>query len=263
MENFITNYNEKKNLNNVKNIWDLYFYQVSNYKLKDAYNSSKIIFSKKNLKLKLRDYNDKKLKKIFNKFIRIKSHITNRIYSFEKKFFYKKKILGVHFRGTDQKITPGHYLPPSIFQIYDYIDKIFIKNKYDKIFLVTEQKKYLEKLKHRYKSKIIYCNSFRANTINDFNLSTRKFHRNKLGQESLIEAVLLSKCSGVIYSKSNINSFAFFYAKHKILKYEINNGLNSFNIIISYFKWHFCIYLPSALKYFCKFILTKFNKFLS
>ena len=259
MQNYITNYNEKKNLYGIKNVWELYFSQVSNYKLKEVYKSSKLIFSKKNFKIKLSDYKDKRLKKIFNNYISIKPYILNKIYNFEKKNFYKKNILGVHFRGTDQKITPGHSLPPSIFQIYNYIDKVFHKKKYDKIFLVSEQKSYVEKLKERYKSKIVYFNSFRANKINDFNLSLRKFHRNKLGQESLIEAVLLSKCRGIIYSKSNINSFAFFYAKNKIIKYEINNGLNSSNIIVAYFAWVYRVYLPSSIKYFYKFILQKFT----
>ena len=60
MENFPTKYNEKKNLYNVKNVWELYFNQISNYKLKDVYRSKNIIFCKERFKVSLDDYNNYK-----------------------------------------------------------------------------------------------------------------------------------------------------------------------------------------------------------
>ena len=54
--------------------------------------------------------------------------VTNNDSLFPMANFYNKKlktskdhyILGIHLRGTDQKITPGHYLPPTIFDIKYY-----------------------------------------------------------------------------------------------------------------------------------------------
>ena len=43
MENFKTIYNEKKNINNLKNSWNYYFENVSNYSLDEVYKSNKVI----------------------------------------------------------------------------------------------------------------------------------------------------------------------------------------------------------------------------
>ncbi len=252
MENFPTKYNEKKNLKNLKNIWELYFRQVSNYKLKDVYKSKNIIFCKDRFTVTLNDYINTKLKKTFLNDIKINKEIVDR-----SNYFYNKKlktskdhyILGIHLRGTDQKITPGHYLPPTIFDIKLLIEKKIKEKKLLKIFLVTEEKKYLENLKKDYKKYIFYLPSFRANKISDFNTEKRKHHRNKLGLESLSEALVLSLCDEVIYCKSNIPLFSFFISKKKITKTLINYGLNSYNPFFSYFKWKLVILPISFLRY--------------
>ena len=43
-------------------------------------------------------------------------------------YFNNKKILGVHFRGSDQKISTGHPFPPTLKQIISY-SKNFILPK--------------------------------------------------------------------------------------------------------------------------------------
>ena len=40
--------------------------------------------------------------------------------------------------------------------------------------------------------------------IDSFKIYPRKKHRYKLGEENIIEAILLSKCNGLTYIKSNI-----------------------------------------------------------
>ena len=260
MENFPTKYNEKKNLNNIKNVWELYFNQISNYNLKDVYRSKNIIFSKEKLKVSLDDYNNSKLKKIFNNNIKINKEIIKKA-----NIFYKKKlkinkndyILGIHLRGTDQKITPGHYLPPTIFDIKVIIEKKILEKKNVKIFLITEEKKYFENLIKEYKNNIFYLPSFRANKISDFNKANRKYHRNKLGLESLSEALVLSFCDEIVYCKSNIPLFSFFISKKKITKTLINYGLNSSNPFLSYLKWRLSI-LPIS---FLKYLIYKIFKF--
>tara|TARA_Y100001970_G_scaffold294353_1_gene451305 strand:- start:5697 stop:6716 length:1020 start_codon:yes stop_codon:yes gene_type:complete len=252
MENFPTKYNEKKNLKNINNVWELYFNQISNFKLKDVYKSKNIIFCKDRFSVSLNDYLNSKLKKTFINNIKIKKEILN-----EANYFFKKKlknnkdyyILGIHLRGTDQKITPGHYLPPTIFDIKILIEKKIKEKKKLKIFLVTEEKRYFEELKKNYKNYIYYMPSFRANKISDFNTEKRKYHRNKLGLESLREALVLSFCDEIVYCKSNIPLFSFFVSKKKITNSLINYGLNSYNPIFSYFKWKLTILPISFFRY--------------
>lgn len=248
MENFPTKYNQKNNINNIKNIWELYFNKVSNYKLKDVYQSKNVIFSKDKFDVHLDDYKNLKLKQIFLKKIKINKKIINDSLSFFKKNLNDDSI-GIHLRGTDQKITPGHHLPPTIYEIQILIEKRIKKNSNTKFFLVTEEKKYYDILKKKYKKFIFAYPSFRANNIKDFNYSLRKNHRNKLGIESLIESLILSYCKELIFCNSNIPLFSIFVSKKKIKRTLINHGVNSANPIIASIKWYLKVLPVTFVKY--------------
>ena len=72
---------------------------------------------------------------------------------FFKKNFQNYKVLGVHFRGTSYKRSPGHPLPATKKQILKIIKNLISKEKYDKIFLVTEEKNYKDFLVKNFKEK--------------------------------------------------------------------------------------------------------------
>ena len=250
MKNFPTKYNELKNIYNIKNVWELYFNQVSNYKLSDVYKSKNVIICSDNFRVKLNDYENKTIKKTFKKKIKINKLIINETNIFYKKYFTKyKNIIGIHIRGTDQKITPGHHLPPTIFDILTIIEKNISLNKNIKFFIVTEEKKYLDTLKKKYHNKIIYFDSFRANNINDFNKSKRKFHRNKLGLESLKESIILSYCEEIYFCKSNIPLFSILLNNKIRVRNELFNGINVRNPILAYYKWYVTVLPISFVKY--------------
>ncbi len=248
MENFPTKYNHKKNIFKIKNIWNLYFKPLNNYKLSEVYKSKNVFFSKDKTNIWLEDFFKKKYQKLFKKYIKINPKILKDVEHFKKKFL-KKKILALHFRGTDQRLSPGHAIPPSIYQIYQFLDNPKTKKKYDKIFLVTEDKNYFLKLKKKFNN-LIYLNSFRAKEINEFNTCKRKYHRNKLGEESLKEAILMSYCNTIVYCKTNISLFSIFYSNYKINKIEFNQGYKSKNVVKARFEFIYKVLIPSAIKYF-------------
>ena len=63
MSNFPTMYNQKKNIDNKKNVWEIFFKQTSNFKLKDVYKSKNVYFSPNNLKFRSEVYKNVKSKK--------------------------------------------------------------------------------------------------------------------------------------------------------------------------------------------------------
>ena len=149
MCNFPTNYNQKKNMNNEKNIWNLFFQPVSKYNLNEVYKSRNVYFSKGAITFRLNEYKKKDLKKIFDKYIKINDKILSVVDEFIEKKFKKKKILGIHFRGTDQKIAPNHAHPPTIFEIETLIRKKVLNGNFDKVFLLTEDLNYYRILKKK------------------------------------------------------------------------------------------------------------------
>lgn len=249
MENFITKYNEKKNINNIKNVWELYFSNFSKYNLLDIYKSKNVVVCSNNFDVSLNDFNKLSLYQIFKSKFKINNEILFNVKKFIKKYFKNQNIVGIHIRGTDQKITPNHHLPPTIFDIISIIENKIKQNPNVKFFIVTDEKKYLDTLKKKYSSRILFFKSFRANSITDFNLSKRKYHRNKLGLESLSEAIILSYCHEIVYCKSNIPLFAIFLNNKIKIKTELYNGINSKNLFLARYKWYLTVLPLSFIRY--------------
>ena len=250
MCNFPTNYNQKKNINNKKNIWDLFFEPVSKYNLNEVYQSKNVYFSPTSIKFRLEKYRQRKLKKIFDKYIKVNKKILDAVELFTKKNFKDENILGIHFRGTDQKISPNHAHPPTIFEIEKLIEKKVINGNFEKVFLLTEDITYYKKLKNKYKNLICSYDFFRAKKIDEFSTSRRKNHKNILGFENLVEAITLSKCDEVVFCESNIPLFSIFYSNFKITEHHIDKGIKSSNVVIARFSWYLSIYFPQLLKHY-------------
>ena len=251
MENFTNFYSEKNKIKGTKNSWLYYFEQVSKYNLKAIYKSKFVILSDdkpdSNMSLSYKQ-NEKALYKVFKKYIKVKKEYLKEANKFIKENFKNKKILGVHWRGTDHKVLPNHPFPPTKKQILTLVEKVLNKHKFKKIFLITEEKNYLEVFKKKFKSKVCYFNSFRSDSRRDFAANERKNHNYKLGYDSLIEVLILSKVNMLVCSRSNIAEAAVFFSNKKYYKvHEIFNGFNSKSILFSLFLWHVKKILPRFL----------------
>lgn len=251
MENFPTKYNEKKRINKTHNAWEYYFKPLNNYKLKDVYKSKFVLISDAKTR-KLREFDSfERLTRdhfrIFKKRIKIKRDIVKDADNFIKKNFKNLKILGVHFRGTDMKTQERHPFPATYKQITSYIDFELSKNKFDKIFLVTEQLDYVKKLSKKYGSKLFFYNSFRSNKKDIFNFKSRKNHRYLIGRENIIDMLILARTKKIICTNSHLPDASNFINNFKIKITKIYNGNNSNNIIIAQFLWYLKKNLPKFL----------------
>ena len=251
MKNYKTIYNDKFNLRNI-NAWNYYFRNINKIKLKDVYKSQNVIFSSdvidrkyyyhlhevnKNYKLR------KEFKRIEKKYIKIDPKIQNQANSFYSK--YKDyKILGLHLRGTSYKNAPKHPFPIPLELAITICKKLINKKKFEKIFIITEEKKYLKRFKMIFGDKLIYFDSFRSNINDAFEVYPRKLHRYKLGLEILIETLILSKCDGIIFNMTNVASSSIFLSNKKNKIFNIFLGYNSPNKFIASFLWYLKKSLP-------------------
>ena len=246
LENFHTKYNQKKKIKGTYNSWEYYFNKISNYSLTSIYQSKNIYFSKKNINTRnhIKEHEFHIYKKIIKKYVKINNFIKKIVENFEKKNFKNKKVLGVHFRGTDMKTTPSHPFPPTFSQITFLIDNFLNKHGYDKVFIITEQLDYLNKLKKRYENKIICFDSFRSNKSKVFQETSRNNHRYLLGRDILIETLLLSKTDIIISSKTNVSKAALLFSKKNKKVIYIDNGINSSRFLLSQFLWLYKMIMP-------------------
>ena len=88
MKNFKTIYNDKSLKYKNRNIWEVYFKQISRYNLNEVYQSNNVVFSSNYLpEDTIFDWNKNDLKKKFIKYIKI-----NSLFLSKKKKFYQKTI---------------------------------------------------------------------------------------------------------------------------------------------------------------------------
>ena len=244
MQNFTTIYNEKSKINNSYNAWEYYFDQTSNYSLKEVYQSQNVVLSNQkfqpNMSIGLNNTHKRLLRKI-----KIKNNIKYKANNFFKaNFKTKEKILGVHFRGSTYKTARRHAYPSTIDEMIKNLKYLIKYYKYDKIFLVTEEIKYLKKLKEIFKEKIVSYPSFRMDKVDSFYIYPRKKHRFKMGEETLIETIILYKCNGLTYVDSNVIKAAKAFSSKKQMDHEIFFGYNSTNKYIARWKWFLKVYFP-------------------
>ena len=250
MEIYKTIYNEKKKINKSYNAWEYYFYKINNYNINQIYQSKNYILANdNNIYTKDNKFN-KNLNDIFLKNIKLRKNIKKKIIFYKTKLNIKtkNKILGIHFRGTDMRISPNHPTPPYCLQMINKIQ--FCKNKYNinKIFLVTEDLNNYNFLKKKFGEDIISINNFRSNKTKVFSQGIRSHHRYKMGEEALINSYLLSSCSVVVSSQTGISDFAKFINPNLNL-IKINNGFNSSRILISFFEWRIKNFLFNLRKF--------------
>ena len=247
MENFTNPYNEKDNLLNTKNSWEYYFEQTSNYKLSEVYKSKNVIFSRNDFhhKMEYRIHLEPKFRIFLKKEIKLLNTYNEflNLY-FKKNQIHDKKILGIHFRGTSYKTSRGHIFPATIKQMKKYVDELISSENFDKIFLCTEEKNYLDFFKKNYPDYLLYLETFRSDKNDAFTKYNRKNHRYLLGDEAIREALILSKCSSLLFVRSNIINAANFFSKEKQNLYEIFNGFNSRNQFVARFLWFIKKNLP-------------------
>ena len=190
----------------------------------------------------------KELNEIYKKFIKIDEKIIKIVNKYSNDNFKGKKILGVHFRGTSYKYGRNPY-PATVLQMKKEINKIIKEDKYEKIFLVTEDIDHFNPLIKEYGDKLIYLkNTFRSRKKVAFQTYPRLNHRYKLGRDLLIETCLLSKCDGFLDTETNIRCAAnLMNLNINQKRYLIDNGFNpGFPILVNY-MWYIKCFLPEFL----------------
>ena len=127
--------------------------------------------------------------------------------------------LGVHFRSGDMNWNPGHPTPPSAKQVIDVVSKFLHYHPFKKIFVATDTPAFARKLRKSVALPVLTFPHRRSLNLGWANTDSVK--------GVLIDAYLLSKCDGLVHSRSNVSLAArVLRADPFVSRIEIDLGLN-------------------------------------
>lgn len=137
------------------------------------------------------------------------------------------KVLGIHIRGTDFR---GRYNNHPVFvteqDCFHAIDNLMQKNRYDKIFVATDDQRILDAFLVEYGNQICYYHDVvrgRDNRSVAFSAGNRKNHKYLLGLEVIRDMYTLSMCDGLI---AGISQVAICAQINKLARHEAYEDLS-------------------------------------
>ena len=236
-------YYEKAGVNGELNAFDYYFklknkivqpFQSKNVVYSEPYHAEYIAKKYDGMGYKTSDYFEEKLAEMFIKYIDIKPDILLRFEEQILQMFENKKVLGIHYRGTDFKV--GYNVHPVEVKLEQDIvyAKDAIKNKqFNYIFLATDEQGVFEVFQQEF-GDIVKCYNdvYRGSSTTSvaFSHSERKNHHYLLGLEVLRDAYTLSRCEGLIAGVSQVSFGAKIFKRSREETYEyikiVDNGVN-------------------------------------
>ena len=218
------------NINSTKiNPWEIFFYQPFGYTFRNIIRKAKkikyfecddrdmrpkedIFFNKKSMNL---------WHNIANKYIPIQNKIVKDSENIIKKLFKEStNVLGVLLRGTDYMVKKPseHPVIPNTNNVIEDVKKMDNKNKYDFIFLATEdniiRNKFIKSLKKKLKF-LIYEKKI------DYNYTEKDYfanNKNLIGNVEfvkiyLLNMIILSKCIDIISAQTSGSIGVFILSK--------------------------------------------------
>lgn len=243
-ENFRTLYNVDEPVGGTRNAWEYYFAPVSPYPLSEVYRSRRVYFCIGDYPRGYTFATNAEYRAFLSKHIRMTSPVTERIAAYAGEFS-SGDVLGIHFRGKEINTAPGHSFGPTTEQVIRHADRLLNSCGLNRIFLVTEELRYVEALGRRYGKRLFCTESFRAAKVNNYNLNPRPLHRYLLGLEVLADAELLSRSAAILCSNTGV-------AQHAVRSGEgirrvvcIYNGTNCRNHLLAHWMYPIRRCLPA------------------
>lgn len=220
-----------------KNAWELYFEPVSSYSLKDVrfWDHKTNVIGAGWFGFELDDGKTLRetINRCWNEYIRIKSHIIEKINKFYDKEMRGRHCLGVHIRQTDRSLDKSTNIAGGGFvglaPYKECIARYLHKYGPVKILLATDSENAKKEISSSFPGKVICYDSIRSvSEISihggmDRGLALSPY---KKGEDVLIETMLLSKCNFLIRGTSNVSTMSL--CVNTSLKFlDLNELLNN------------------------------------
>lgn len=236
-----------------QNPWDFFFEPVSSFSCESSFEDRTVLASSLGFPdgypRKMLVSHVQELRDIATKYIRVAPDLVEELERAKRDILSGYNVLGVHFRGQEQKTMPFHPLSPTLSQMFAAIDMAISDHGFNRIFVASEDLDYVEAVLNRYPQIAITLPHFRTRApINAYRILPREKHKYLLGKEILFDTFILSACNGLVSSTSNVTEFARAYNNGNYkLDLVIDNGLNAANPKVARHLWSVKNFLPPRL----------------
>lgn len=202
------------------NIWDFYFYQPFVIENLSDYEIERKMWFDTYCQFFLDQNHIDEFNCMVNKYVVVKPKITQIVDDFTNKYFLNKNILVCHKRGTD------HSLHGDMLSLQYYFEKVDLHiDKYDLLYLATDEQQTLDAFKNRYRNKVIYYDCMRSENGIAIHHGIGKQDPYKMGEDVVVDCLLMSKGSHLLKTASNI-SHAVLYFNNKMTWENIDAHIN-------------------------------------
>ena len=175
------------------------------------------------------------MSEMFKKYIKFNETGMREILNPASELLSKGKCLGVHVRGTDfNNNFNGHPKAISVEKYISQVETIFSENRYQYIFLATDEVQTVEEFREKFGEKLLYYDVLRSengDSIHYEAVSVRHNNKYYLGMEILKDVYTLGNCYGLVAGFSNVSIIARVIKRSTSLQYEdeiiMNEGFNS------------------------------------
>jgi hypothetical protein len=206
-----TPYFQKEGYLGEKNVWEYYFEPVSDmryvsgdhiYKYYHAPDATSVPYGVRSYDEQFHTRTKLQLHEIIENYIHIKPDIREKIDDFYHEYMAGKSCIGIHLRGTDKHIEVTPVDQQVILNAARQLNEKLGGNAY--FFIATDEERLLDLAKKKLgKERVIYYNSERSRNNIPVHYRPKKDGA-EVGEQVLIEAQLLSKCSHFLHTASNV-----------------------------------------------------------
>lgn len=146
--------------------------------------------------------------------IRIQPRILKKIWDFYVANMSGKTIIGIHLRGTDKHVDAIPVDPLVIFEAAQHIANS-LQGDY-RFFIATDEQRLLELAKEKLgAARVLHYDSYRSENGRPIHLEPTKkgkaVGKAAIGEQVLVEADLLSKCTYLLHTISNVATAAILF----------------------------------------------------
>jgi hypothetical protein len=152
--------------------------------------------------------------KLFNKYVRLKSELRDYVDDFDNRYFRQRRILGLHYRGTDK----GSEAQPVSwdFSLQTILNFLNVDRQISALFVSSDEQRFIEFIEQNVKHiEVLYHDdkqrSSDGKAVHAYRRSDDNYFK---GKEALVNCLLLSRCDTLIRTASFLSAWSSIFNPH-------------------------------------------------